>query len=105
MVVVLTILTLGVYALIWNVKTKREMVSRGADIPTCWLLFLPIGNVFWLWKWSGGIEKVTGAKMTTGTAFLLSLFLPLVSMAIIQDALNKAIDQVLPHQLPEARIA
>lgn len=105
MVIILTIITFGIYSIVWHVKTKGEMVQCGADIPTSWLLIVPIANIFWLWKWCGGVDHVTRGKMGQPVAFLFAILLPLIGMAIMQDSLNKAIDAGLPAQLPAARVA
>jgi len=104
-VIILSIVTLGIYALIWQVKTKNEFVRAGADIPTAWLIIVPIANIYWMWKWSGGVEHVTGGKMSQVIAFIVLWLLGLIGMAIIQAELNKAIDRGVPAQLPEARVA
>jgi uncharacterized protein DUF4234 len=104
-VILLSIVTLGIYTLVWHVKTKNEMVSHGADIPTAWLLIVPIANLYWVWKWCGGIEHITREKMTAPVAFLLHVLIPLIGMAILQDTMNKAIDRGLPGALPVARVA
>jgi hypothetical protein len=105
MVLLLSLVTLGIYSIYWHVKTKQEMVSCGADIPTAWLLIVPIGNLYWLWKWCGGIEHITREKMTAPVAFLLHVMLPMIGMMILQDTMNKAVDRGLPGALPEARVA
>jgi hypothetical protein len=104
-VVFLAAMTFGLYGLIWHVKTKEEMVAHGADIPTAWLLIVPIANLYWIWKWCGGIEYISRERMTAPVAFLLHMLIPLVGMAILQDTMNKAIDRGLPNALPEARVA
>ena len=106
-VIVLTFITFGIYAIVWHVKTKDEMVRQGADIPTAWLLIVPIASIYWYWKWCGGVESVTRGKMSQAVTLLLSLLLPGIGMAIIQDAFNKASDSGLAQQpnLPQARIA
>lgn len=107
-VIVLTIVTFGIYSIYWHVKTKNEMVEQGADIPTAWLLLVPIASIYWYWKWCGGVEYTTRGKMSGPVAFLLMLLLSIIGIAIIQDAFNKAIDQGLPTRmpsLPQARIA
>jgi hypothetical protein len=104
-VLLLSIITFGIYALVWHVKTKREMVSAGADIPSAWLLIVPIASIYWLWKWCGGIEYVTKEKMSAPVAFLLHVMLPGIGMMILQDAMNKAIDRGVPAGLPMARVA
>lgn len=107
-VIVLTLVTFGIYSLYWHIKTKDEMVEMGADIPTAWLLLIPFANIYWYWKWCGGVEYATRGKMSQAVTLLLSLLLGLIGMAIIQDSFNKAIDQGLPNRMPElpmARIA
>ncbi|MDE3059103.1 MAG: DUF4234 domain-containing protein, partial [Bacteroidota bacterium] len=45
----LPFITLGIYSIVWYVSTKTEMKQRGADIPTAWLLIIPIADLYWLW--------------------------------------------------------
>lgn len=104
-VIILSLVTFGIYTLIWHVKTKNEMNDAGADIPTAWLLIVPIANLYWVWKWCGGIEHVTQGKMTAPVAFLLHVLIPIIGMAILQDTMNKAVDRHRMSQLPVARIA
>ena len=89
MVVLLSIITLGIYSLVWYVTTKNEMNTKGANIPTAWLLVIPFVDYFWLWKFSEGVEVVTSKKMGAGVAFCLQFFLSVIGMAIIQDKLNQ----------------
>lgn len=104
-VIVLTIVTLGIYNIVWFVKTKGEMVKHGAEIPTAWLIIVPIANIYWMWKWSGGVEHVTRGKQQQVIAFILVFVLGIVGVAIIQSWFNKAIDEGMPGQLPQARVA
>ncbi len=84
----LPIITLGIYSLIWYVSTKEEMKSRGAEIPTAWLLILPIVNIFWLWSYAKGVNTVTGGVKSTGAAFAWLFFLGCIGMAVIQSSFN-----------------
>ena len=104
-VIVLTLITFGIYGIVWMVKTKREMVTQGADIPTSWLMIVPIASIYYMWKWSGGVELVTKGKFSQVITFILIFVLGLIGFAIIQSELNKAIDQGMPNQLPRARVA
>ena len=90
-VVLLTLITLGIYGIYWQVVTKLEMVNEGADIPTAWLLIIPIANIWWLWKWSGGVEHVTRGKMTQVISFILMFVLGIVGAAIVQATLNEVV--------------
>lgn len=88
-VLLLTLITFGIYGLVWYVKTKEEMKLKGAEIPSAWLLIVPIANFIWLWKYAKGVEKVTGDAKSAGGTFCLLLLLGPIGMAIIQSAFNK----------------
>jgi hypothetical protein len=90
--VALSIITFGIYAIVWQVKTKGEMNELGANIPTAWWLIVPIGNIWWLWKYSEGVEQVTGAKYSAAVAFVLLFLTSIVGQAIIQIEFNKLSD-------------
>ncbi len=102
-VIILTFFTCGLYSLYWYITTKDEMVARGADIPTGWLLIIPIANIYWKWKWSQGVEHVTRGRSTAPVSFLLVFLLGVIGMAILQSAFNDQPDD--RAQLPQARIA
>ena len=102
-VVLLWCFTGAIYPIYWLVQTKDEMNRQlGDDIPTGWLLIVPIAQFYWLWRWSGGIHKMTRGKLQQPVAFLLC-FLSVLGAAIIQNAFNEAIDENAP--LPMARVA
>ena len=88
-VLFLSIITLGIYTIFWDVWTKNEMNAKGAQIPTAWLLIVPIANFYWWWRFSEGVGLVTNTGMSAITAFLLLLFLNVIGLAIIQSSLNK----------------
>jgi len=90
MVVILTLITFGIYGLVWYVKTKGEMVQQGADIPSAILIIIPIANIYWMWKWAGGVEHVTRGKTSQVIAFILVFVLGIIGMAIIQSSFNEA---------------
>ncbi len=85
----LCIFTLGIYYIVWLVKTKGEMVRLGADIPSCWLIIIPIVNIYWTWKFCGGVSHVTNGTNSQAVNFLLLWLLSIIGVAIIQDSLNK----------------
>lgn len=88
-VVVLTIITLGIYGIYWAVVTKNEMNAAGAEIPSAWLILIPIVNIWWLWKFCEGVDHVTKGKMSAGVAFILLWLVGLIGTAIVQHSLNK----------------
>ncbi len=89
MVILLSIITFGIYSLVWFVTTKNQMNAKGAQIPTAWLLIIPFVAIWWHWKFSEGVELVTNKGMGTAVAFLLIYLLGPIGEAIIQNELNK----------------
>ncbi len=89
MVILLSIITFGIYGLVWYVTTKDQMNAKGAQIPTAWLLIIPVVDLWWLWKFCQGVELVTNKGMGTAVAFLLMYLLGTIGVAIIQNELNK----------------
>lgn len=85
----LPIITLGIYGIVWFVKTKEEMKAQGADIPTAWLIIVPFVSIWWLWKYSKGVDMVTKSEYSAAVSLLLLWFLGSIGMAIIQSGFNK----------------
>lgn len=85
----LVFLTLGIYILVWFVKTADEMRAKGANIPTAWLMIVPIAGFYWHYKWSEGVARVTNNQFSAGPAFLVTLFLGPIGMAVIQSHFNR----------------
>ncbi len=92
-VVILSIVTLGIYSIVWSVLTKREMVALGAQIPTAWLIIVPVANIWWTWKYSAGVEKVTNSENNTAVVFLLLFLLGVIGIAIVQSFFNKIAEE------------
>jgi len=86
-VFLLTCVTFGIYGIYWLVSTKNEMNQRfNTGIPTGWLLIVPIANLFWLWKWSQGVEKATG--FGAAVCFILYLFVGFIVPPLVQSKFN-----------------
>ena len=94
-VLALTLVTLGIYGLFWIARTRGEMVARGAQIPTTWLIIIPIVNLFYYWKWSKGVEHVSEGASGPLT-FILWLLLSPVAMIYAQVQFNKVGGAVAP---------
>ncbi len=88
-VALLSLVTCGLYSLIWMMSTKDEMNARGADIPPGWHIIIPILNILWIWKWCQGVEKVSGGKTGAGLIFAMLLFLGPVGNFMAQNAFNE----------------
>jgi hypothetical protein len=92
----LPLVTFGIYAIIWLVKTKNEMNNQGANIPTAWLIIIPFVSLYWLWKYAEGVEKVTNGKQSQVLAFVLLFLLGIVGYAVIQSDFNTATSVSMP---------
>ena len=88
-VYLLTIITFGIYGIYWSVKTKEEIKSLGADIPTAWLLIIPIANIYWLYKYSDGYAAKVKKDNNGILWFIVFWFIPIVMPALVQSDLNK----------------
>ncbi len=87
-------LTLGIYFLYWEITTKNEMNSElDANIPTAWLIIIPIANIYWLYKYTEGF--VTKAKGDTDTGLWFILFWlvgGIIMPYVVQRELNTLAD-------------
>ena len=94
----LPFVTFGIYNLVWFVKTKNEINALAQNrIPTAWLIIVPIAGIWWMWKYAVGVEQATGSAFSRHAAFWLLLLLGFIGTAIVQTALNEAIDAPGPQ--------
>jgi len=89
MVYLLSILTFGIYYLYWAVQTKEEMNSLGANIPTGWLLIIPIANLYWWYKYCDAFAKFVSKDNNGVLYFIIFIILPIIIPAIVQSGLNE----------------
>jgi hypothetical protein len=101
-VALLPFVTFGIYSLYWYVVTKGEMNTLGAKIPTAWLLIIPFANIWWVWKYSEGVEQITGAKLNGMLTFVLLFLLGSIGQAIVQDSFNNNVSAASASAAPVA---
>lgn len=89
LVIIFSIITLGIYFLYWAVKTKEEIKLLGASIPTIWLIILPVGNLYLLYKYCYGFSDYVKKDRSGHIWFLLALAAFPVFPVIVQIELNK----------------
>ena len=89
-VLVLTVATLGIYGVYWVVKTKVDINSLGARIPTAWLFIIPIVNIYFVYKYAEGFSRHVRKDNRPVIWFLLYMLLLPVAMVLFQMGLNKA---------------
>lgn len=88
-VYLLTIITFGIYGIYWEVKTKEEINSLGGDIPTAWLLIVPIANIYWLYKYAEAYSKLVKKDNNGVLWFIVFWLVTIIMPAIVQSDLNK----------------
>ncbi|MHA1316165.1 MAG: DUF4234 domain-containing protein [Candidatus Heimdallarchaeum aukensis] len=86
-VIILMMITFGIYALFWYYWTKNELNELGADIPSYIFVFIPILNIYWMIKYIVGYGKATG-KSAFALFLALVIFNP-IGVYMIQSALNE----------------
>ena len=101
-----TIITFGFYGIVWQVKSKRDMVAIGADIPTSWLLIVPFANFFWTYKWIAGYchLKENGNPLLHFIGAVLFFPYALCLPYLIQSEINKHADKT-PEPIEHAKAA
>jgi len=89
----LIFVTLGIYNIYWYISTKNEMNNEfKTDIPTGWLLIIPIANIYWIYKYAEGFSTKVKDDDNTVLWFLLFWLIGIVTPAIVQLELNKYAD-------------
>lgn len=91
-VLLLSIITFGIYEWYWRVKTKGEINATNSDNPhilTAWIWVIPFGTIWWQWRYSEGAAKAINDKYSNAVVFLLTWLLGPIGDAILQDAFNK----------------
>lgn len=89
LVIIFMIITLGIYGIYWYVKTKEEIKSQGAQIPTAWLLIIPIVCLYWLFRYAEGFSNYVRKDNNPVLWFLFMMFIPIIPVVLIQMDLNK----------------
>ena len=89
LVYLFSIITLGIYAIYWMVSTKDEINSLGAEIPTGWLIIIPIANLYWIYKYCEGFSQKVKKDDNTLLWFIVYVLVGIVMPAIVQSELNK----------------
>ena len=87
-VYILGFLTLGIYFIYWMYETEKELNELGSNIPSFILYFIPIVNIYWLYRYTKGWAYVT-KKDDAIVYFILFYFLGIVMPYLVQKSLNQ----------------
>ena len=77
LVYLFSIITLGIYTIYWVVSTKNDINSVGGDVPTGWLLIIPIANLYWIYNYSVQFYFQFHSRHHMDKKMVFSLFLVL----------------------------
>ena len=88
-VVIASLITLGIYTIYWSVVTRRDLVSRGGDIPTAWLIIIPFANIYFDYKYSKAAAKLFKKEGDWGVYFILFILISWVAVAVAQNEFNR----------------
>lgn len=94
-VFILSLITAGIYHIVWLCKTTTELRNLGYDVPTRWMLIIPFANIYWLWCYSKAVEEATGGQNTQLVYFIVQMLLGAIGQAIIQNDFNRVPDRLI----------
>jgi hypothetical protein len=96
LVYLLGIFTLGIYFIYWYVQTKREINENfDASIPTCWLLIIPIANIYWMFKYAEAYSLYVIKDDDKILWALLFILVGIIVPALVQIELNKHVGKTI----------
>jgi len=90
-VILLFIVTFGLYYFYWIYKTKEEINRIGGKIPTLWFAILPIFNIYFAYRYAQDFVKYVRQQddpILVILFFLVLLCFPVCALLIMQYELN-----------------
>ena len=85
----LSIISLGIYAMVWYSKTGQELNGKGGRVPPFILNFIPPFNMIWIWEYAKGVESITQGRISAVRALLIQMSLGVMALSIFQSNFNK----------------
>jgi hypothetical protein len=80
---IMALITFGIYKIYWLITTRRELVQRGAQIPTLWLIFAPLLGLILVIFLQFGLRFALGGNndsTLTSIANILSVLIGIISI-------------------------
>lgn len=88
-VILLTLVTLGIYHFVWLYQSKAQLNARGAQVPSLIWVFVPFANIWWFWRYGKGLELVSGGRLDAIATFVFLLVLDTVGIFVLQAQFNR----------------
>ena len=87
---ILGIFTFGIYFLYWVINSKQEINENfDAKIPTCWLIIIPIVNIYWLYRYAEAFSLHVKKDDSPIFWALLFILISIITPALVQIELNE----------------
>lgn len=88
--IVLMLITFGIYTIYWLYVTKEELNKNRAEIPTFFFFFIPLINFYFLYKFAEVFCTIVLKNKSQAVAYflLLTLLFP-VGELIFQSQMNR----------------
>lgn len=92
-VVVVSFLTMFIYALYWFYQTRGELndLVKGTTSPLLWTigLFVPLVNLYVLWKYCEDVETASNKARDKVILFIAMIVFMPIAQWLVQEELNK----------------
>jgi len=78
-------LSLGFYFFYWCSRSRRDIIrSAGRPIiPSTWVLALPVGNYWWMWRYANALDFVSYSRIKYSDTFLI--YIIVINLAFIGE--------------------
>jgi len=95
MVLILGIITLGIYLIYWLYQAFKQVLEDSDSSPVLWLIgmLVPLLNVVIIWKFSMTVEEYSGGETDGILIFILYLVFAPAAIYIIQRDLNTGLEK------------
>lgn len=88
-----SLLTLGAYMVYWHFQIAREIRSFGGSLPSAWLQFVPLVNLYFFYRFIDEGVKVLPTLEHSVAHTVFHVVFPFFSAPIIQHRVNEYYDQ------------
>jgi len=101
-IVVLTVITFGLYTIYWFATTRGDLNRAGGRIPTTFLLIIPFANFYYLYVFADNFCRIVlkNESQRIGYFLLITLLMP-IGVIIYQYHINEILHKILEKQLSE----
>jgi len=89
MIYILTIVTFGIYGIIWLYYVHKDIQALGGELPSFILALIPIASIYYLYRLALEFAKVVGEEDKGLTYFLIFMLVSIAMPFIVQSKLNK----------------